>query len=435
MFRSTPRCPPTLTSDSASRQPRGQLGRNHRKIETRVETREESATSAEYKILLLKESATQWLQRRYQVELEETAVEASKLGDHHFYPKRKSLSSPLSKWCVFCGLHKDMHKWPNHGPNNKSPLFKMATIFVPSNPLPSTPVKTTKEQADGLSPVSIFADLGSAEFVGDDKANNSTQKNNERAARFEMGKTKASRRSELWNNIHDETKGDWDAMHAALQQQLTGKVELDWAVPIVTPKAITLQYGAEHTSKIGGRADAPDPAAAFDDCLICAETFPLGDFCQVSCCRQKLCQTCVEKIIETKAQQASEILSFYLSRGDDSHQCPQCGCGPIEHFACSDLTESSHNRCPSCSFASENISAWPKWDGELCESLQAYEHGGKIDCPFCRKKCSLFLLGNNGSSRTRGKCGLQNANSVEMSMVPGFGNGRFSIRGWTTSEN
>ena len=121
----------------------------------------------------------------------------------------------------------------------------MATIFAPSNPLPSTPVKTTKEQADGLSPVSIFADLGSAEFVGDDKANNSTQKNNERAARLEMGKTKASRRSELWNNIHDETKGDWDAMHAALQQQLTGKVELDWAVPIVTPKAITLQPPTE----------------------------------------------------------------------------------------------------------------------------------------------------------------------------------------------
>ena len=322
MFRTTPRWPPTLTSDSASRQPRRQLGRNHRtrmkaatpptreeKIETRaVETKEESATSsAAYKILQLKESAPQWLQRRYQVELGETAVQAPKLGDHQFYPKRKSLSSPLSKWCVFCGLHKDMHK--------------------------------------------------------------------------------------------------------------------EW-------------HGAEHTSKIGGRADAPDPAAAFDDCLICAETFPLGDFCQVSCCRQKLCQTCVEKIIETKAQQASEILSFYLSRGDDSHQCPQCGCGPIEHFACSDLTESSHNRCPSCSFTSDNISAWPKWDGELCESLQAYEHGGKIDCPFCRKKCTLFLLGNNGSSRTRGKCGLQNANSVEMSMVPGFGNGRFSISPcWTTSEN
>ena len=60
-----------------------------------------------------------------------------------------------------------------------------------------------------------------------------------------MGKTKASRRSELWKKIHDETKSDWDAMHVALGEQLNAWVELDWAVPIVTPKAITLQPPTE----------------------------------------------------------------------------------------------------------------------------------------------------------------------------------------------
>ena len=129
----------------------------------------------------------------------------------------------------------------------------------------------------------------------------------------------------------------------------------------------------------------------FDDCVICAETVPLTDFVQVSCCGQKLCRMCVDRIIETKATQASEMLSFYLSRRHKSHQCPQCACGPIEHFACSDLTLSSHNRCPKCKFKSNRISAWPTWNGELCESLRAYEHGGKINCPFCRKKCSLKI--------------------------------------------
>ena len=97
LFSSTPRWPPTITSDFASRQPRGQLGRTHRtemrvatqrrkqqNFQTKEESATGSATSAVHKILHLKESATQWLQRRYQVEVEETAAKASTLADHDF---------------------------------------------------------------------------------------------------------------------------------------------------------------------------------------------------------------------------------------------------------------------------------------------------------------------------------------------------------------
>ena len=126
-------------------------------------------------------------------------------------------------------------------------------------------------------------------------------------------------------------------------------------------------------------------------CSICAETVPLINFVAVSCCDQQLCQSCVNQIIETKATQASEILSMYLSSSNRVHQCPQCHTGPLEHFACSDLTGSLHNRCPKCEFSSESIKSWPEWNGELCESLRAYDDsdGKQIDCPFCRQLCML----------------------------------------------
>ena len=108
-------------------------------------------------------------------------------------------------------------------------------MMATNNPIPSTPVKTVKEQADGLSPVSIFADLvQETPFKKQSTTKTITTTSPE-------SKAKASRRGEVWDMIHTETKGDWDAMHAALQQQLTGKVELDWAIPVVAPKEITLQ--------------------------------------------------------------------------------------------------------------------------------------------------------------------------------------------------
>lgn len=130
------------------------------------------------------------------------------------------------------------------------------------------------------------------------------------------------------------------------------------------------------------------------ECSICTDTQPFLNFVHMRCCSQDLCKGCVDNIINTKATQASEILAMYLSRSEanTTHQCPKCACGPIEHFACANLTHSSHNRCPSCNFSSKTIREWPKWNGELCASLQAYERGGPIDCPFCRKRCAWSLM-------------------------------------------
>ena len=137
-----------------------------------------------------------------------------------------------------------------------------------------------------------------------------------------------------------------------------------------------------------------------DTCSICADTVLLSNFVEVACCRQKLCRICVNHIIETKATQASEILAMYLSRSSGAHQCPNCETGPIEHFACSDLTGSAHNRCPKCQFSSHSINAWPKWNGKLCDSLRAYNSDGKhIDCPFCRQQAVLLSkIGISGHS-------------------------------------
>ena len=125
------------------------------------------------------------------------------------------------------------------------------------------------------------------------------------------------------------------------------------------------------------------------ECSICTDMQPFLNFVHMRCCGQDLCKECVDNITNAKATQASEILAMYLSRSDaNTHQCPKCACGPIEHFACANLTHSSHNRCPSCNFSSKTIREWPKWNGELCASLRAYERGGPIDCPFCRKRCA-----------------------------------------------
>lgn len=152
-------------------------------------------------------------------------------------------------------------------------------------------------------------------------------------------------------------------------------------------------------------------------CSICAETAPLNDFVKVSCCQQKLCQSCVDRIIETKATQASEFLCMYLSPtiANRAHQCPQCHTGPIEHFACSDLTESSHNRCPKCEFSSQSIKSWPLWNGELCESLQAYDSDRKqIDCPFCRQQCSLSSMLQEPVGTIRRKLASQSALVIKL---------------------
>ena len=59
----------------------------------------------------------------------------------------------------------------------------------------------------------------------------------------------------------------------------------------------------------------------------------------------------------------------------------------MEHFACGDLSGSSTNRCPSCSFTGGRIELWDAWDGTLPPSLDVME--GRFTCPFCRVEKAL----------------------------------------------
>lgn len=72
----------------------------------------------------------------------------------------------------------------------------------------------------------------------------------------------------------------------------------------------------------------------------------------------------------------AQLQRQYLGR---AFQCAQCSFGPIDHFACGDL-EAHHgedvggaiinNACPRCSWFSEDLSDWPKWDGKVPQEAQ-----------------------------------------------------------------
>ena len=83
--------------------------------------------------------------------------------------------------------------------------------------------------------------------------------------------------------------------------------------------------------------------------------------------------------MKAHADSASEVLAKYI---DTAHQCPKCHLGPVEHFACGNLTGSGHNKCQGCGFAAKSIKGWPKWDGTLPSSLAVVP--GRFTCPFCR---------------------------------------------------
>ena len=61
----------------------------------------------------------------------------------------------------------------------------------------------------------------------------------------------------------------------------------------------------------------------------------------------------------------------------DARQCGSCGHGPIDHFACSNLDTHQgeeigggvriNNACPKCGWRSADISAWPRWNGNLAD--------------------------------------------------------------------
>jgi len=68
---------------------------------------------------------------------------------------------------------------------------------------------------------------------------------------------------------------------------------------------------------------------------------------------------------------SQELLEQQLRQScQGARQCGKCHFGPVEHFACSDLT-SHHNQhgikncCPQCGWFADRISDWPPWNGKV----------------------------------------------------------------------
>ena len=66
-----------------------------------------------------------------------------------------------------------------------------------------------------------------------------------------------------------------------------------------------------------------------------------------------------------------ELLAKQLQKSiPGARMCGRCNHGPIEHFACSDLTAHrsegfTGNACQKCGWFARSINDWPKWDGNL----------------------------------------------------------------------
>ena len=103
-----------------------------------------------------------------------------------------------------------------------------------------------------------------------------------------------------------------------------------------------------------------------------------------SCCSQEICYACIKTMVLCKEDRAKELATTWLGK---AHQCPQCSYGPVEHFACGDLSESQMNKCPQCQFQASRIGSWPAWNGTLPQSMQVME--GRFDCPYCRKDSAM----------------------------------------------
>ena len=106
-----------------------------------------------------------------------------------------------------------------------------------------------------------------------------------------------------------------------------------------------------------------DPAALRSAaCLICATE--RAHLRATGCCATAICAGCIDTTVRTKTEAASQLVVKYL---DKAHQCPRCGHGPVEHFACDDLTahDVGHNKYEKYSFHAANIREWSPWTGEL----------------------------------------------------------------------
>jgi hypothetical protein len=81
---------------------------------------------------------------------------------------------------------------------------------------------------------------------------------------------------------------------------------------------------------------------------------------------------------------AAQLRRQYLGR---AFQCGRCGFGPIDHYACSDLSAhhgeqvasgvSVNNACPKCDWFSEDLHDWPQWDGTIPPEALGKAHGAQ----------------------------------------------------------
>ena len=95
-----------------------------------------------------------------------------------------------------------------------------------------TPAKAKHTTDDGLSPTSIFANFDNV---------TPQQKKQSRDVHSTKGKENALARKQYLTQVEEDTNGDWNKKHAALQAKLTGKVTLDWEITTPLKKVITLQ--------------------------------------------------------------------------------------------------------------------------------------------------------------------------------------------------
>jgi hypothetical protein len=81
------------------------------------------------------------------------------------------------------------------------------------------------------------------------------------------------------------------------------------------------------------------------------------------------CIALLDRVEQMEAAIKKLPLQEQLRRANqDAYMCPQCNFGPVAHYACPDLSWQG-NRCPRCSYHTENISGWRKWDGNFAVAV------------------------------------------------------------------
>jgi hypothetical protein len=121
------------------------------------------------------------------------------------------------------------------------------------------------------------------------------------------------------------------------------------------PQSVFLNIFAAMSTAVNGK----------EVCVICADA--THEVVVLNCCENHMCTGCVARAKTSRVASLKEIVVQWGS--GRAHQCPKCGEGPVEHFACNYLGINAHNQCPVCAYISTTATDWPKWDGEIPQRL------------------------------------------------------------------